>query len=454
MADIEKELNDIKNAVYGREVRGAIHDGIKKINEEVENTTDRQDSVEAQFQSVLDETTGKDVISAPEITAARVGADDTNYPNLKERLDTEYQKLSSRLDTEYQKLSSRLDTEYQKLSSQLAQTEHKINRVKFSELQEPIFIAHRGGLNIFPENTLEAYEGCLSMGINVIELDVQQLADGALAVMHSTSMGSVTNRSGNVRDYSTAGFKRAKVTILPGWDNVHPALFEEVLSRFGNNAIYVIESKDKKSAKKIADTLKRYRLEEYACIQSSELKDLQEVANEGIPLMILSSSANPEPDPQQAKSNNIDYIGVPTSASESYIRSCISAGLKVVVWAVNRRYERDYFLNLGVSGFFTDDPLYVQGKSPVLSRDPFREQVFTHGMITIPRDEESQTGGNRGEFVASNKFGWAKPDPDSYYKDFCLQGWAGVLPTSFNLTAKMTLNASTDPNHWGSIAFC
>ena len=108
MADIKKELNDIKNAVYGREVRGSIHDGIKKINEEVENTTDRQDSVEAQFQSVLDETTGKDVISAPEITAARVGADDTNYPNLKERLDTEYQKLSSRLDTEYQKLSSQL----------------------------------------------------------------------------------------------------------------------------------------------------------------------------------------------------------------------------------------------------------------------------------------------------------------------------------------------------------
>src|SRR5690606_11228007 len=406
--------------------------GLEVMSEDVEETKNRQDNVESQFQAVLDETTGKDVISAPEVTAARVGVDGTQYSNLKQRLDSEHDKITA----------------------QLAQTEHKINRVKFSELQEPIFIAHRGGLNIFPENTLEAYEGCLSMGINVIELDVQQLADGALAVMHSTSMGSVTNRSGNVRDYSTAGFKRAKVTILPGWDNVHPALFEEVLSRFGNNAIYVIESKDKKSAKKIADTLKRYRLEEYACIQSSELKDLQEVANEGIPLMILSSSANPEPDPQQAKSNNIDYIGVPTSASESYIRSCISAGLKVVVWAVNRRYERDYFLNLGVSGFFTDDPLYVQGKSPVLSRDPFREQVFTHGMITIPRDEESQTGGNRGEFVASNKFGWAKPDPDSYYKDFCLQGWAGVLPTSFNLTAKMTLNASTDPNHWGSIAFC
>src|SRR5690606_31972526 len=144
----------------------------------------------------------------------------------------------------------------------------------------------------------------------------------------------------------------------------------------------IIESKDQKSAKKIADTLKRYRLEEYACIQSFSLDDLQGVTDEGIPLMFLSDSANP----QQVKSNNIDYIGVSTSASESYIQSCISAGLKVFVYTVNRRYERDYFLNLGVSGFFTDEPLYLSGKSPVLTKDPFAEQVFTHGLLTLESD--------------------------------------------------------------------
>src|SRR5690606_11784435 len=223
----------------------------------------------------------------------------------------------------------------------------------------------------------------------------------------------------------TMGFKRAKVDILPGWNDVHPPLLEAVLSRFGNNAIYIIESKDRKSAKKIADTLKRYRLEEYACIQSFELADLQAVTNEGIPLMYLSNSAKP----QQVKSNNIDYIGVSTSASESYIRSCISAGLKVFVYTVNRRYERDYFLNLGVSGFFTDEPLYVKGKSPVLSMDPFGEQVFTHGMFSPPRNVDFYNGGKRGEFVAPDKFGWTTPDTTDYLNDFCLQGWAGVLPT-------------------------
>ena len=330
------------------------------------------------------------------------------------------------------------------VSERLAQTEHKINRVKFSELQEPIFIAHRGGSNIFPENTLEAYEGCLSMGVNVIEQDVQQLADGALAVIHSQTMHGTTNRSGYVRDYSTMGFKRAKVTTLPGWDDVRPPLFEEVLSRFGNNAIYIIESKDRRSAKKIADTLKRYRLEEYACIQSFELADLQEVTNEGIPLMYLQNDNAPLADPQEIKSNNIDYIGVSTNASESFIQSCISAGLKVVVWGVNRRYERDYYLNLGVSGFFSDDPLYVQGKSPVLSKDPFGEQVFTHGMIPSYTTD-------RGVFLEGNRWGFDRLNDSDDGRDFVLQGWAGELPQTFELNFDIKLHGGP---RWCSTAIC
>ncbi|MFS8652610.1 MAG: glycerophosphodiester phosphodiesterase family protein, partial [Caldibacillus sp.] len=135
--------------------------------------------------------------------------------------------------------SEPLNRNFSYLDSRVEEISDKVERVKFSELQEPIYIAHRGGANIFPENTLEAYGCCLSMGVNVIELDVQQLADGALAVMHDTTMNRTTNRSGYVRNYSTMGFKRAKVDILPGWDDVHPPLFEEVLSRFGNNAIYI-----------------------------------------------------------------------------------------------------------------------------------------------------------------------------------------------------------------------
>ena len=62
-----------------------------------DETKVRQGSLESQFQSVLDETTGKDVISAPEILAAKVGADGKNHSNLKQRLDSEYNEVSQNL---------------------------------------------------------------------------------------------------------------------------------------------------------------------------------------------------------------------------------------------------------------------------------------------------------------------------------------------------------------------
>ena len=47
--------------------------GLEAMSEEVVNNTDRQTDVESQFQDVIENTTDKDVISAPEIIAARNG---------------------------------------------------------------------------------------------------------------------------------------------------------------------------------------------------------------------------------------------------------------------------------------------------------------------------------------------------------------------------------------------
>src|SRR5690625_4099302 len=56
MADIKKELNDIKNAVYGKEVRSSIHDGIKKINEESEESRQKAEEAYEITEDLLDET--------------------------------------------------------------------------------------------------------------------------------------------------------------------------------------------------------------------------------------------------------------------------------------------------------------------------------------------------------------------------------------------------------------
>ena len=105
MADIKKELNDIKNAVYGREVRGAIHDGIYKVNRESEgsrqianDTKQRQDAVEQQFNTLLSEWSDDKPIDNAETIAARTNTKESKtYENLGKRLDEEYGKVTEQL---------------------------------------------------------------------------------------------------------------------------------------------------------------------------------------------------------------------------------------------------------------------------------------------------------------------------------------------------------------------
>ena len=197
MANINKELNDIKNAVYGREVRGSIHDGIKKINEEVENTTDRQGSVEAQFQSVLDETTGKDVISAPEINAARVGADNTNYPNLKERLDTEHNQLSLRLAQTEQEVEKKIDKVDAATKEQLQQglntkiTKGTVTRQDLDTSSD----SHKWDLNDFNEQSRQAILEANNIDINYVlgedAVTTENLANGSATFDKRSRLGEI-----------------------------------------------------------------------------------------------------------------------------------------------------------------------------------------------------------------------------------------------------------------------
>lgn len=50
-----------------------------------------------------------------------------------------------------------------------------------------IVVAHRGGAKVAPENTLAALEQAIRDGSPIAEIDVQQLADGTLIVMHDSN---------------------------------------------------------------------------------------------------------------------------------------------------------------------------------------------------------------------------------------------------------------------------
>lgn len=82
--------NNIKNEPGIVNMRDDIAEGISK-------TGNRQADIENQFQSVIDGTTGKDIISAPEILAARTNLKGESFLNLKAKNDAFEQETFSNL---------------------------------------------------------------------------------------------------------------------------------------------------------------------------------------------------------------------------------------------------------------------------------------------------------------------------------------------------------------------
>ncbi len=68
----------------------------------------------------------------------------------------------------------------------------------------PQLIAHRGGRDHNPENTLLAFQHAIDLGANWLEFDVQMSSDGALVVIHDETVERTTNGTGNVADLTLA----------------------------------------------------------------------------------------------------------------------------------------------------------------------------------------------------------------------------------------------------------
>ena len=98
MANIKKHLDNIKGALYGKDVRGSIHDGIDAINKDVENTTGRQVDLEKTFDQLVINAGN----SNAEIVDARVKSDGTSYSKLGDRLN----EVDSQLEQNVTKLNN------------------------------------------------------------------------------------------------------------------------------------------------------------------------------------------------------------------------------------------------------------------------------------------------------------------------------------------------------------
>ena len=74
-------------------------------------------------------------------------------------------------------------------------------------------VAHRADWRNFPENSLEAIESAIEMGVDIVEIDIHRTADGELVVCHDRTINRTTNGKGKIAeltlDYIRSCYLRA-----------------------------------------------------------------------------------------------------------------------------------------------------------------------------------------------------------------------------------------------------
>src|SRR6185503_15952617 len=95
--------------------------------------------------------------------------------------------------------------------------------------KRPLNIAHQGGEDEFPSNTMYAFHKAVRAGADMLELDIGVTKDGKVIVMHDTTVDGKTNGHGTVASKTLKQIKRldAAYWFAPGrtdhYGHDHPA---------------------------------------------------------------------------------------------------------------------------------------------------------------------------------------------------------------------------------------
>ena len=71
--------------------------------------------------------------------------------------------------------------------------------------------SHRGDWRNFPENSLEAIESAIKMGVDIVEIDLQRTKDGELILMHDATLDRTSTGTGMIADTTFAYIKTLKL---------------------------------------------------------------------------------------------------------------------------------------------------------------------------------------------------------------------------------------------------
>lgn len=105
-----------------------------------------------------------------------------------------------------------------------------VRELRDEDSEKVLVVAHRGDWRNAPENSLQAFENCIEMGVDMIEIDLKKTKDGHLIIMHDNTIDRTTDGKGKPSDYTLEEIRRFRLKNGLGRVTFHPIpTLEEVL---------------------------------------------------------------------------------------------------------------------------------------------------------------------------------------------------------------------------------
>ncbi|MFI7581706.1 glycerophosphodiester phosphodiesterase [Kocuria kalidii] len=244
----------------------------------------------------------------------------------------------------------------------------------------PATFAHRGGAEVAPENTLEAFRAAEALGDVVLELDVQASADGTAVLMHDLTVDRTTDGTGAVALLSTAdlrhldaghAFTRDGETFPWRGRGVHVPTLAEVYEAFPDRRVAIELKGNRPDAEAIVwRTIRAAGAEGRTLVatnRTASIRRFRQVSGGTVPtaaavtefaafrLLCLLGRHGHHALPFQGLQPPDTLLGLRILTPE-LVRSAQQAGLRVDVWTIDREEDMRRLLAWGVDGVMTDRP--------------------------------------------------------------------------------------------------
>ena len=232
-------------------------------------------------------------------------------------------------------------------------------------------IAHRGASAYYPENTIHSFEGAIAMGADMVELDVQFSSDKEVVVFHDEKISRCTDGRGRISDYTLAQLKKldAGSWYSKDFKNTRIPTLAEVLSVCKNKIAVNVEIKTEAVSKMFFGGIEERCLK---IVEQSGMRDhvvfssfdpraimhLKQIDNT-VTVAVLFEKKHYG---SKLPSDIMDSLGADAFNCSSYdfkkkwLANVKLNNIPVNIYTVNDVKKMKRFLDMGVSGIFTNNP--------------------------------------------------------------------------------------------------